>query len=230
MTDATTLQPARNSNAVSHERDAKLLWFLSHHPATAGILAGIGLFPTRKKASKRLRRLAERRQVRLLGTIPFTGGRPEHVYGRGRWKADNLHHEVQLTRVCLKIDAEEVRRGAGQVDPDIRPDAELFIRGERYFLELDCGTMSYADVVRKRFPKYRLTDDVVLWVCPSLARHKGLRCRATVLRSTALFATFPDVLRDPHAPVWVDVDGATAALPRSIDRGEQGGAKGGDKA
>ncbi len=55
---------------------------------------------------------------------------PEHVYGRGRWKTDNLLHEVELTRLCLKIDADEVRRGLGEVDPLIRPDAELLIRSE----------------------------------------------------------------------------------------------------
>src|SRR5205814_954028 len=146
-----------------------------------------GLFPNRKKARKRLRRLVERKRLRMVGTVSLKGGRPEQVYGRGRWNGTNLLHEVQLTRVCLKIDAEEVRRGPGEVDSYLRPDAELVIASERYFLELDCGTMSYPDVVRKRFARYRTSPHLVLWVCPSVRRRDGLRVHASVIRSTALF-------------------------------------------
>src|SRR5438876_1120137 len=92
-----------NGNAVARSRDAAVLWLLARHPATAAMLVGIGLFPNRRKAGKRLRRLVQRKRLRLLGTVSLKGGRPEHVYGKGRWNATNLHDEVQLTRVCLRI-------------------------------------------------------------------------------------------------------------------------------
>jgi hypothetical protein len=183
------------------------------------MLVSIGLFPNRKKTIKRLRRLAERHKLRLLGTISLKSGRPEHVYGRGHWNTTNLHHEVQLTRVCLRIDAEEIRRGPGEVDATLRPDAELLIGGRWFFLEMDCGTMGYADVVRKRFTRYRAYDDLVLWVCPTVIRREGLRRDAIPIRSIALFTTLDEVLADPHGQIWIDCDGTRAALPRSTKAG-----------
>jgi hypothetical protein len=214
VTADTRQERPGDSASFARDRDERLLWFLSHHPATAAILVAISLFPSRKKASKRLRRLVERGRIRLLGTVSLTDGRPQHVYARGRWKADNLYHEVQLTRLCLKVYADEIRRGPGQVDAFLRPDAEAMIAGRRYFLEMDCGTMGYAEVVRKRFERYRTSDDFVLWVCPSRSRMDGLRRHAAMLRGTALFTTLDDALADPHAPVWIDVDGIAASLPR----------------
>src|SRR4051812_22879469 len=131
----------KESSALARKRDAAVLWLLARHPATASMLVGVGLFPNRKKASERLHRLAQRRRLRLLGTVSLNAGRPEHVYGRGHWNRTNLTHEVLLTTVCLRIDAEEVRRGHGEVDAALRPDAELRIGGRRFFLELDRGTM-----------------------------------------------------------------------------------------
>jgi predicted transcriptional regulator len=221
--------PQASSNEVARKRDALLLWLLLRHPATAGMLAGISLFPTRKKASRRLNRLEERGLVRCLGTVSLKDGRPEHVYARGRWKADNLRHEVQLTRVCLKIHADEVRRGAGEVDRELRPDAELLIAGERYFLELDCGTMSTADIVRTRFAKYQAAEDLVLWVCLSERQMEGRRRHAGAIRDKALFTTLDQALADPHAPIWVDFDGERAALPRSRGVGTSPGEIPGDK-
>jgi hypothetical protein len=207
------------SNAIARERDGSLLWLLSRHPATASMLVGIGLFPSRKKASKRLHRLTQRRKLRLLGTVSLKNGRPEHVYGRGHWNTTNLTHEVLLTKVCLRIDADAIHRGHGEVDATLRPDAELVIGGQRFCLELDCGTMGYADVLRKRFTKYQACDDLVLWVCPTASRLEGLRRHATMIRGTALFTTLDQVLANPHGPIWVDCDGERAALPRGTKYG-----------
>jgi hypothetical protein len=218
-----------SSNAFARERDRKVLWLLERHPATAGILVQIGLFPSRKKASKRLARLAKRKQLRCLGTAQIRGGRPEHVYGHGWWKGDNLVHEVQLTRVCLKIDAEEIRRGPGDVDPFLWPDAELVFGGRRYCLELDCGTMSPTAIVRKRFARYRTCRDTTLWVCPSATRVERLRRHAAMVRATALFTTLDQALSNPHAPIWVDFEGTTTALPRNSQGVEKPGDIAADK-
>jgi hypothetical protein len=179
------------------------------------MLVSVGLFPNRRKAGKRLHRLVQQKRLRLLGTVSLKAGRPEQVYGRGRWNTTNLTHEVQLTRVCLRIDADEVRRGPGEVDCDLRPDAELVIGGRRFLMEMDCGTMGYADVIRKRFARYQACQDIVLWVCPTECRMEGLRRHAASVRQIALFTTLDKATTDPHAPVWTDCDGVRAALPRS---------------
>src|SRR5688572_6546499 len=122
-----------NNNAFARLRDGRILWLLERHPTTARMLVEIGFFRTKARASKRLRRLVERKKLRLVGTVSMSDGRPEHVYARGMHvKADNVLHEVQVSRVCFEIDADEVRRGPGEVDPALRPDAELLINGQRY--------------------------------------------------------------------------------------------------
>lgn len=189
------------------------------------MLVEIGLFPVRRRASRRLRRLVERKQLRLAGTVSLKDGRPEHVYCRyaRQVKVDNLAHEVQLSRVCFRIHADEVRRGPGEVDAALRPDAELWIDGRRYLLEFDTGKMGIQSVVRKRFAAYQSCRDFVLWVCATRSRMEGLRGHAREIRETALFTTLDRALHDPHAPIWIDFDGGCAALPR----GGMGGTKGG---
>jgi hypothetical protein len=204
-----------NSNAFARERDAVLLRLLAHHPTTVEMLVSLRLFPTARRARRRLHRLCQRRKIRCLGSVSLKGGRPEHVYGRGMVKNDNLLHEVLLTRVCLRIQAAEVRRGHGEVDRLLLPDAELVINGDRYCLEMDCGTMSVRDIVRNRFVKYRTCPDFVFWICQDERRMETLRRRAGTIWKTALFTTLDQALADPHAAIWIDADGECAALPRN---------------
>jgi predicted transcriptional regulator len=209
-------QRPKSSNAFARERDQQLAWLLERHPVTCDMLVEAGFFRTKQRARKRLRRLVERRQLRLVGTVALKDGRPQHVYSRGRSvKTDNLVHEVLITQLCFKVHADEVRRGAADVDRYLCPDAELFIDGQRFLLECDRSTLSYETVVRTRFAKYRSCTDFVLWVCTTQARMEGLRRRAVELRHTALFTTLELALRDPHAAIWLDADGQQAALPRS---------------
>jgi hypothetical protein len=226
MAAALSIHRQPSSNAIARRRDRQILWLLERHPAMAAMLVEIGLFATKARASKRLRRLVEKKQLRVVGTVSFKDGRPEHVYCKGfAVKADNLLHEVQLSRLCFKMHADDVRRGMGEVDPFLHPDAELLIRGQRFLLELDLGTMSYQEIVQTRFAKYHTCTDFVLWACSTEIRMEGLRSRAEAIRETALFTTVARALRDPHAPIWKDFDGESAALPR----GEEGSPKGADK-
>lgn len=203
----------RCSLEYSRTRDSRVCWLLDQHPVTAAMLVRLGLFPNRNKALRRLRRLVARGRVRLVGTVSRGGGRPEHVYCRWRPKADQLLHEVELTELCLRLDAESILRGPLVTVTGLRPDAEVWINGRLYHLELDRGTMSYAQV-QLRFRLYEQSRHLVLWVCGSRSRAAGLRSRAAGLRRTALFSTLKEVLADPHGPVWADHGGETAALPR----------------
>lgn len=224
MISLTGIDRQRQSNAFARWRDALILRLLDQHPATAGLLVAIGLFSTRKKASKRLARLRERKQIRCIGTVALKDGRPEYVYARGRhqWKADNLVHEVQLTQVCLKIHADNIQREPEKIDSYLRPDAELWIAGRHYLLELDRGTESIADVVGTRFEKYQLTRDCVLWICPSERRLENLREQAAVLCLNVLFTTIDRALSNPHAAIWIDLAGNRVALSLGDEGGDEG--------
>jgi len=208
---------ATQSTSFSRERDARIRWLLGMHPVTAATLVSIGWFPTRNKALKRLRRLVQRKRVRLVGTICRKAGRPEHVYCRFRPKADSLLHEVELTELCLRLDAAKILRGPEVTDARLRPDAEVWINGRLYYLELDRGTMGYAQIAR-RFRLYEECAHFVLWVCSSPQRVEGFRRRATAIRHTALFTTLASALTAPHGPIWQDVGGHIASLPREGDK------------
>ncbi len=181
------------------------------------MLVSLGWFPSTHKARKRLRRLVIRKRIRLVGTVCRHAGRPEHVFCHYRPKADALLHEVQLTEVFLRLDAATIRRGPQVQDRTLLPDAEVWIDGRLYLLELDCGSQGYAQVER-RFRKYEGCPHLSLWICTSEARREGLRQRAERLRHTALFTTLAEFLATPHGPIWSDFHGGRAALPRQGDR------------
>lgn len=76
---APTLSPHRRSNDLGRSRDAQVCALLEAHPATAAMLVGLGWFPSRAKALKRLRTLTRRRRIALVGSASRHAGRPEHV-------------------------------------------------------------------------------------------------------------------------------------------------------
>ena len=216
MSDPVSVH-SRRSTALGRERDARICWLLSMHPVTAAMLVRLGWFPTRKKARKRLLRLAERRRIRLVGTVCRKVGRPEHVYCRYQPAVSQLLHEVQLTELCLRIDAGTILRGPEATDERVRPDAEMRINGQLYYLELDRATMGYRQI-ESRFRLYEQCPHLSLWVCSTQQRREGLRTRAGRLYATALFTTFAEAMASPHGEIWWDFAGGKAALPREEGR------------
>ena len=188
-------------------------WLLGAHPVTAAMLVHLGWFPNRKKALRRLRQLVKRKRIRLVGTVTRKAGRPEHVYCRFRPKTDQLLHEVELTELCLRLDAGTIIRGLHVADRGRRPDAEVWIKGRLYSLELDRGTMGYTQLAR-RFQLYEGSPHLVLWVCSSRERLEEMRRRAERIRHVALFTTLTEALASPHGEIWWDYAGGLVALPR----------------
>lgn len=211
---------SQHSLDFARERDARICWLLETHPVTAAMLVRLGWFPNKNKALKRLRRLVARKRICVAGTVCRTPGRPEQVYSRWRLKADQLQHEVALTELCLKLDAGRILRAPSAHDRTVRPDAEVWINTQLYYVELDRGSMTYAQIAR-RFRKYEGCPHVSLWVCSTEERMEGMRQRAERLRHAALFTTFAEALASPHGEIWRDFHGGRAALPR--DGGEKGG-------
>lgn len=207
-------KPAIDSNiAIARLRDAQICWLLDSHPVTAAMLIGPGWFLTKKKALKRLATLIKRRRIHLVGTVSRGIGRPEHVYCRWRPKPDQLVHEVLLSDLCFRLDAGRILRGPHGRNTEIWPDAEVCIRGQVYYLELDRGTMGYGQIAR-RFQKYEGCPHFVLWVCSSEERLEGMRRRAERIRATALFTTLEKARLSPHDAIWRDYGGGRVALPR----------------
>lgn len=212
-----TCPSPRESLTFARLRDERVCFLLGEHPATAAMLVSLGWFPTKNKALRRLRRLVQRKRVRLVGTVCRKPGRAEHVYCRYRPKTDSLLHEVELTALCLRLHAAKIIRGPQAVDPLLRPDAEIWINGSHYLIELDRGTMGYKQIER-RFKMYEGSEDLVLWVCSAPQRVEGFRERAERLRSVALFTTLAEALATPHGDIWRDYAGNRAALPREAGR------------
>lgn len=210
----------RRSIDFARERDARICWLLDSHPVTAAMLVQLGWFPSKNKALKRLRRLLLRKRIRLVGTVCRKLGRPEHVYCRWTVKINQLLHEIELTEVCFRLDAGQIHRGPHVTNDVLRPDAEVCINGQLYFLELDRGTMGLAQIDR-RFLKYEGSRHFVLWVCSTQNRRETLRRRAERLRSTALFATLAEALTSPHGEIWLDYQGDRTALPREGKSSDQ---------
>jgi hypothetical protein len=213
MSAIPTSSAVKQNNVYARERDARVCWLLDMHPVTAAMLVQLGLFPSKNKALRRLNRLMRRRRIRLLGTVWQHVGRPENVYGRWHPPAGHLLHEIELTRMCFRLDAERIFRGPHVLDRDVYPDAEVWINGELYYLEWDRGTMGYSQIVR-RFRKYERCRNLVLWVCPTELRREGMRARAATIRHVALFTTAGEALAFPHGEIWIDFQGQKATLPR----------------
>jgi hypothetical protein len=209
----------RNSIAFAQARDTRITWLLDRHPVTAAMLVALGLFASKRRALRRLDRLVNRGRIRLVGTVRRNAGRPEHVFCRWRPKVDDLVHEIELTALCLRLNAERIDRGPHVTDQTLRPDAEIWINGQVYYLELDRGTMGYHQMER-RFQLYGSFPHFVIWVCPTAERRDGLRARADCLRPCALFTTFAEAVEDPHRPIWLDYAASRVALPAQGSTGK----------
>jgi len=214
MIDPTGFPPARHSLDLARKRDDRIRSLLDSHPVTAAMLVRLGWFPSKDTALRRLNRLACRRKIHVLGTVQRTMGRPEKVYGRVWPKRNQLLHEVELTDVCLCLNPGTVLRGPSAADDSFHPDARLWFRDELFYLEVDRGTMGYAQIER-RYRRYDGCPQVVLWVCPSEERLDELRKRAAGVHYTPLFTTVADVLANPRGEIWRDVAGSRVALPQN---------------
>jgi hypothetical protein len=193
-------------------RDNSVFWFLEMHPATPEILVSLRLFHWTWMARPTLRRLTAITPIHQVGSIRHEHGGLEHVYCGWR-PPGHLAREVQLTRMFSRLHAEDVQRGPFVSDQVVRPDAQLRINGQLYYLELDRGPYD-ARPIAERLCRYEGCPHPSLWVCDSEDGTEDLRRRAEKLGGAARFATVAEAFTDPHAVIWKDVFGIKSPLPR----------------
>ncbi|MBI5760025.1 MAG: hypothetical protein HZA46_16025 [Planctomycetales bacterium] len=138
-------------------------------------------------------------------------GRPETVYcNLWKPKSDHLRHEVWLTDFLLCYPAAQIVRG-WRVDSRIRPDAEMTLDDQKFYVELDTGEQSYRQV-RERQRAYAGVQDFLLYVTLSPRRMAGLIEQSHAVHNIALFTTLAQVQADPHGKIWVDASGKTGGI------------------
>ena len=169
-------------------RDNKVITLATEHVACTRHL--LLPFPSKQTGYRRLRILQEQGLIRKVGEVMLQdAGRPESIFCNG-WKPkyDQLRHEVMLTDfLLLYAEASNVR--GWYVDSTIRPDAEMTLGDQCYFVELDSGHMSLSQITRRQ-RVYRDTQNLVLYVTLlSDRRVEGLRKASKAIANIALFTT-----------------------------------------
>src|SRR5438270_547801 len=121
-------------------------------------------------------------------------GRSQHVHHQvPRYRTDSGLLHSFTPRATSPRNPNSTTSRPRAVNRHLRPDAELWTNGKLYYLELDRGTMGYAQLER-RFRLYEGCPDLVLWVCSSQERLDRLRQRAERIRQVALFTTLAAAL------------------------------------
>lgn len=190
------------------ERDAALFSLARRHVITMRHI--FPLFPSRQTAYRRVKRLLKIKQLRKVGELMLQDtGPPESVFCTG-WKPkyDQLYHEVMLTNFLLHYDdAAEIVRG-WYVDRTLRPDAEVTLNKQLYYIELDTGSMTMGQV-RRRQRVYRSTEDIILYVTLGTQRRmQNLMNASELIENRALFTTLEQIETEgPAGKVWLSRSG-----------------------
>lgn len=171
------------------------------------------LFPSEQAAYRRIDKLRRQGLLRQVGELMIEdAGRPEKVYCNS-WKPkwDQVRHECLLTDFfLLGYSTADVLRG-WMVNKRVRPDAEMTLQGVFYYVEMDTGSESYAQV-RKRQRAYAGVEEPLLYVTLNAKRREGLRKVSKAVASIALFTTLEQVKESPRGNIWMDCNGDTVSI------------------
>lgn len=177
------------------------------HPCDTNTIYSFGEFPSKQTMYRRLALLRRAGVIRIVGFVPNDGesGRPVDVYAVDRWKADNMQHEVALSRVLLHWGVPAIR--GRHVDPKLLPDATLLCDAPVH-VELDTGSMNW-NRQTARMKKYRECQDNVIFVTLSALRVDRVLKNCPFLASTLLACTYEEAL---HEAELTDCEGEKITL------------------
>lgn len=128
----------------------------------------LDICPNKPVLYKLIAGLRKRKQIKY--EIPLRGenGRPRFLWCQRL--VNYPLHDKQLTDVLLKL---KVKCERWDVDKDLRPDAELTVNEELYYLEMDMGT-ERGRAIEDRLSVYETVGNSVLWVVPDEKRMEQL--------------------------------------------------------
>lgn len=175
------------------ERDAILKEILKEDPMTLDDFVEIGLFPSKPAACRRLKKLG----IEPIGYLRGNG-RPKRIYFGKKLSAYMLEHEWRVTQILIVYPFPAVR--GTEVDPQLRPDATLWIEGEPYHLEMDMGTETTKKVASRMYT-YEYSGGAVLVVCQSPGRAESLHQKFKY--RSLMFGVFDEILATPFGDVWL---------------------------
>ena len=163
-------------------------------------------FPSLAKAYQRIARLRKKGEVKHIGTAqihPY--GRPADLYFNARCPpCDKFTHEYHLTTFALLYTDAEWKR-VYETDRRLKPDGEMTIGTNHYWVELDTGSVRDHKKIQKRFAAYEAEIDPVLWVC--LRRNRMHKLIEQCKYNRMFFATLSDATADPFGSIWIDRHG-----------------------
>lgn len=149
------------------------------------------------------------------GTIG-SDGRPEIFYYRHHLPKHLWNHEIGISHFFESLGWIHGRRHH-DVNPEIRPDAEILINGNLYFLEWDTGTESRKQWI-KRISHY--TDNFTLLVVTrDTKRKKDLVSWSGSLEDSVYLTTMEQALQTPYETIWEALDGSKYPLEKPVGKG-----------
>jgi hypothetical protein len=195
-----------NNNAFGRQRDEKGLAKLAEAPWTARQLVELGIYPNADICRKRQNRLFKRRFVNRIGNVNIHG-HDEILWFCGQ--ISNRQHEAEISEISLHVEgADEIRR-LHDVDPDLRPDAEIVVGNYVLPWEHECSGGLNLRQIREKMERY--ADSQVVWTSKFESHLDKLArlCPSDKHR----FTTFALAIEDFHGRIWVDRHGERYDLP-----------------
>ena len=198
------------------QRDKAIIDWLRIHPSTVLIIALLFFQGRLQKAYRRTQKLRKRGLIECIGLLRLGDGRPADFYSGWQVKEDLYFHEYHLTRFAACYPDAGWTRGY-DTDRTLRPDAEMRVDDETYYVELHTGTMR-GDKARSRFDVYRDTRASVLWVTLD---HSDVDYLLELAPSDNHWVAPLDVIEaDPQGQIWINNRGEQGWItgPNSPDR------------
>ena len=150
----------------------------------------------------------------MVGYVQLNGtGRKNKVLCGWRPQSDTLEHEVALTDICLALGGDCVRGPKTKK----RCDAQIVLNNTEYLVEFCTGSMGLKSVESQWATKYAGCENTVLVVTVDEPRRKQLLEVLSRIDAAMYVGLLDDVVRDPFGAIWLDADGAVAAVEKPCD-------------
>lgn len=170
------------------------------------------LFKSPKTARRRLRRLVDRRRLRIVGVSYERGQKARNVFAVRPVKIDNVEHEMKLGSVLRAIkrawDGCDIEVGSSL--PHLA-DAIVCRDGETLFIEQDNDTMGYAEI-RRRLDEYDGCEGFIVFIADTDTRRDGILRNAVKYKDIAYACTMRELLDKAQGEILLDCEGARGCL------------------